>query len=141
MRKWKMSTTLKIVLCIFWLFAIVLPLVRMLMTMASVDVGAVIRTTKFSKALKQSITVSTVATLISVFLAGLLAWAVARTKVRHKTIMTTLVTVPMLIPSISHGMGLVLILGSNGWLSRLLGITGGIYGFKGLYFVISLAKI
>lgn len=132
MKKWKMSTTLKIVLCIFWLFAIVLPLVRMLMTMASVDVGAVIRTTKFSKALKQSITVSTVATLISVFLAGLLAWAVARTKVRHKTIMTTLVTVPMLIPSISHGMGLVLILGSNGWLSRLLGITGGIYGFKGI---------
>lgn len=132
MKKWKMSTALKIVLCIFWLFAIVLPLVRMLATMASVDVGAVIRTAKFSRALKQSITVSTVATLISVFLAGLLAWAVARTKVRHKTIMTTLVTVPMLIPSISHGMGLVLILGSNGWLSRLLGITGGIYGFTGI---------
>ena len=132
MKKWKMSTTLKIFLCIFWLFAIVLPLVRMLTTMASVDVAAVMKTAKFSKALRQSITVSSVATVISVSLAGLLAWAVARTKVRHKTIMTTLVTVPMLIPSISHGMGLVLILGSNGWLSRLLGITGGIYGFTGI---------
>lgn len=132
MKKWKISTALKIFLCIFWLFAIVLPLVRMLMTMASVDVGAVIKTAKFSRALKQSITVSSVATLISVSLAGLLAWAVARTNVRHKTIMTTLVTVPMLIPSISHGMGLVLTLGSNGWLSRLLGINGGIYGFKGI---------
>ena len=132
MKKWKMSTTLKIVLCIFWLFAIVLPLVRMLTTMASVDVASVIKTAKFSRALKQSLIVSSVATLISVSLAGLLAWAVARTKVRHKTIMTTLVTVPMLIPSISHGMGLVLILGSNGWLSRLLGITGGIYGFTGI---------
>lgn len=130
--KWRMSTSLKILLILFWLFAIVLPLFRMLSTMTSVDVGAIIRTGKFAKALKQSITVSFVATAVSVVLAGILAWAVARTNVRHKTIMTTLVTVPMLIPSISHGMGLVIILGANGWLSRLLGISGGIYGFTGI---------
>ena len=53
-RKWTMSTTLKILLCVFWLFAIVLPLIRMLSTMASVDVGAVITAKKFSKALRQS---------------------------------------------------------------------------------------
>lgn len=131
-RKWRMSTSLKILLCLFWLFAIILPLARMLSTMASIDVLAVIRSSKFSKALRQSITVSFVATVISVVLAGILAWAVARTGVRHKTVMTTLVTVPMLIPSISHGMGLVIILGANGWLSRLLGISGGIYGFIGI---------
>lgn len=131
-KRWRMSTSLKILLIIFWLFAIILPLFRMLSTMASVDVGSLIRSSKFGRALKQSITVSLVATAISVILAGILAWAVARTNVRHKTIMTTLVTVPMLIPSISHGMGLVIILGANGWLSRLLGITGGIYGFTGI---------
>ncbi len=131
-KKWTMSGSLKILLCIFWLFAIILPLFRMLSTMASVDVKAVILAKKFSKALRQSLIVSSTATLISVALAGLLSWAVARTNVRHKTILNTLITVPMLIPSISHGMGLIIILGTNGWLSKLLGLTGGIYGFWGI---------
>lgn len=133
MRKtWSMSRSLKILLFIFWLIAIVLPLLRMLSTMASVDIGAVIGTRKFSKALRQSFTVSFTATAISVGLAGILSWAVARTNVKHKTILNTLITVPMLIPSISHGMGLVIILGANGWLSRLIGLTSGIYGFWGI---------
>lgn len=131
-KKWRMSGSLKILLCIFWLFAIILPLVRMLSTMATVDVGAVIGSRKFSRALGQSLTVSFTATLISVSLAGLLSWAVARTRIRHKTILNTLITVPMLIPSISHGMGLIIILGANGWLSRLLGLDAGIYGFTGI---------
>ena len=131
-RRWTMSGTLKILLCIFWLFAIVLPLARMLSTMADVDVGAIIRTKKFSKALVQSLVVSLTATAISVGLAGLLSWCVARTRVRHKTVINTLLSVPMLIPSISHGMGLVIILGANGWLSRLLGLKSGIYGFWGI---------
>ena len=131
-KKWRMSGSLKILLCVFWLFAIILPLVRMLSTMATVDVGAVIGSKKFSRALGQSLTVSFTATVISVALAGLLSWAVARTRIRHKTILNTLITVPMLIPSISHGMGLIIILGANGWLSRLLGLDAGIYGFTGI---------
>ena len=131
-KKWRMSGSLKVLLCVFWLFAIILPLVRMLSTMATVDVGAVIGSRKFSRALGQSLTVSFTATLISVSLAGLLSWAVARTRIRHKTILNTLITVPMLIPSISHGMGLIIILGANGWLSRLLGLDAGIYGFTGI---------
>ena len=131
-KTWTMSRSLKILLCIFWLVAIILPLIRMLSTMATVDIGAVIGARKFSKALRQSLFVSFTATAISVGFAGLLSWAVARTNVKHKTILNTLITVPMLIPSISHGMGLVIILGSNGWLSRLVGLTSGIYGFWGI---------
>ncbi|MBQ6502937.1 MAG: ABC transporter permease subunit [Flexilinea sp.] len=131
-QKWTMSASLKILLCVFWLFAIIFPLLRMLSTMGSVDVLAVISTRKFSKALRQSLSVSFTATVISVALAWGLSWAVARTNVRHKTILNTLLTVPMLIPSISHGMGLIIILGANGWLSRLIGLSGGIYGFWGI---------
>ncbi len=131
-KKKQSSLALKILLCVFWLTAIILPLVRMLSTMASVDIRAVISARKFSRALRQSMIVSCSATVISVSLAGLLSWAVARTNIRHKTIMNTLLTVPMLIPSISHGMGLVIILGANGWLSRLLGLESGIYGFWGI---------
>lgn len=131
-RKWTPSAALKLLLCGFWLVAIILPLIRMLSTMSSVDVFAVISTRKFSRALRQSIIVGCTATAISVSLAGLLAWAVARTNIRHKTLMNTFLTVPMLVPSISHGMGLIIILGANGWLSRLLGLEGGIYGFWGI---------
>ena len=130
--KWTWSSPLKILLCLFWLIAIILPLIRMLSTMASVDVLAVMSTRKFSRALSQSLIVSTVATVISVCLAGLLSWAVARTNIRHKTILNTLITVPMLIPSISHGMGLIIILGANGWLSRVIGLQAGVYGFWGI---------
>lgn len=131
-KKWTMSSSLKILLFIFWLFAIILPLVRMLSTMTTVDVGAVIGARKFSKALRQSLFASLTATAISVGLAGVLSWAVARTNVKHKTILNTLITIPMLIPSISHGMGLIIILGANGWLSKFLGLAGGIYGFWGI---------
>lgn len=127
-----MSSSLKVLLCIFWLIVIILPLMRMLSTMASVDIRAVITARKFSKALRQSLIVSLTATVLSVSLAGVLSWAVARTNVRHKTILNTLITVPMLIPSISHGMGLIIILGVNGWISRLIGLDGGIYGFWGI---------
>ena len=133
-RKWTISRSLQLFLCVFWLVAIILPLVRMLSKMADVDVGAIITTRNFIKALRQSLVASSVATMISTCLAGGLAWAVARTKVRHKTILNTIITVPMLIPSISHGMGLIIILGANGWLSRFLGIEGGIYGFWGIVF-------
>lgn len=126
------STALKLVLCIFWFFAIVLPLIRMLSTMASVDVLAIMTAKKFARAFCQSVMVSTVATLISVSLAGILSWCVARTNVKRKGLISTVLTVPMLLPSISHGMGLIIILGANGWLSRLLGLTGGIYGFLGI---------
>ena len=131
-KKWTPSSGLKVLLFVFWIVVIILPLIRMLSTMASVDVLAVMSTRKFSKALRQSLIASATATAISVSLAGLLSWAVARSNVRHKTIINTLLTVPMLIPSISHGMGLIIILGSNGWLSRLLGLVAGIYGFWGI---------
>ncbi len=131
-KKWVPSTALKILLCIFWLFAIILPLIRMLSNMASVDVFAVISASKFVKALWHSLLVSAVATLISVGLAGLLAWCIQRTNLKHKALFSTLLTVPMLIPSISHGMGLIIILGANGWISNLVGLDNGIYGFWGI---------
>jgi len=38
----------------------------------------------------------------------------------------------MLIPSISQGMGLVLLLGANGILTRIFGLSSTIYGFHGI---------
>lgn len=129
---WKISSLLNLLLTIFWLFAVIFPLLSMFSKMVSIDIFAVISTNKFINALKQSVIVSTVSTLISVAIASIISWLVARTRIKYKTILSTLITMPMLLPSISHGMGLIIILGSNGWLSKMLGIEGGIYGFWGI---------
>lgn len=130
--KWTPSNILKLLLCLFWLVAIILPLIQMLSNMTSVDILAVLTASKFLRALRQSLIVSITATTISVVIAGLLSWCVARTNIKHKTIINTLLTVPMLIPSISHGMGLIIILGANGWGARIIGLSNGIYGFWGI---------
>ena len=80
----------------------------------------------------QSLVATTIATLISVGLALTLAWCVNRTHIRYKAIFSMLFTLPMLIPSISHGMGLVLLLGDNGILTNALGLDIGLYGYPGI---------
>lgn len=131
-KKQSPSAYLKLLLCAFWLVAIILPLLKMLSNMAQVDVWAIVSSQKFIKALLHSLLSSLTATALSVGLSGVLAWCVARTNIKRKNIINTLLSVPMLIPSISHGMGLIIILGSNGYLSNLIGLEGGIYGFWGI---------
>lgn len=129
---WKASGSLKLLLCAFGLIAIVLPLYYLLSSMATVDVFSVVSGRKFIRALQHSLCASLTATGVSVLIAGIISWCVVRTKIRHKALLMTLLSLPMLIPSISHGMGLVIVLGARGWISRALGLSGGIYGFWGI---------
>jgi len=47
-------------------------------------------------------------------------------------VFVVLFTLPMLIPSISHGQGLVLLFGDNGLVTNLMGWNIGLYGYKGI---------
>ncbi len=71
------------------------------------------------------------ATAISVTLALALAWCVNRSSSDERTF-SVLFTLPMLIPSISHGMGLVLLFGDNGLLTNLFGVNLPLYGLLGV---------
>lgn len=126
------SQAVKALVFAFWVLAIVLPLCAMLSSMANADVAKLLSSRSFSRALRQSLAVSAVSTVISVGVAGLLAWCTARTRIRHKSVFTVLLSLPMLIPSISHGMGLIILFGANGVLRKLLGLSGTIYGFWGI---------
>lgn len=75
--------------------------------------------------LKNSVLTTLISTVISVGLSFLLAFCIHRSGIRFKSIWSILFTIPMLIPSISHGMGLVLLFGDNGILTNLLGINIG----------------
>lgn len=126
---WNMTAVL---LACFFLVAVVLPLLRLFVGCLQADFGKIFTNPLVLRGIDNSIRVSLCATGVSVSLAMLLAWCISRTKTPCKGLFQTLLLLPMLIPSISHGMGLVILFGANGKLTNLLGLSGGIYGFWGI---------
>jgi iron(III) transport system permease protein len=126
------SDLVKLLICIFLVVTVICPLVVMFINMAGSDISAVLRLPRFKEALVNSILATTAATVISIVLAWGFALCVVRSKMRFRSIFSVFVTMPMLIPSISHGMGLILLLGANGIITRLLGLSSSIYGFHGI---------
>lgn len=132
MKRGRAAAVCKLCLAAFFLAAVVVPLVRMLCSAGADEWRAVLSSPQFLTALKNSALVSLTATGISVALAFLLAESVYRTDIRAKGVFSVLLTLPMLVPSISHGMGLVVLFGANGVLTNLFGLQGSIYGFWGV---------
>lgn len=126
------STIVKIFLGIFLFVTVICPLRTMLLNMTGADISAVLRLPRFREALLNSIGSAGAATVISITLAWLFAVCIVRTNLRFRAVFSVFVTLPMLIPSISHGMGLVLLLGVNGIITRLFNFSGIIYGFHGI---------
>jgi iron(III) transport system permease protein len=128
----KGSGAVKLLLGSFLGLTIIFPLLSMLVNLAGTDIGAVVSSPRFREALVNSILAAGAGTLISISIAYLFALSVVRTGIRFRELFAVFVTLPMLIPSISHGMGLVILLGSNGLITRFLGLGRSIYGFAGI---------
>jgi iron(III) transport system permease protein len=116
------------------LATVILPLAVMLANIRGKDIAALLfaSPSQFRLALGHSVAVGAAGTIISILIAYAFALCVARTRMPGREFFAVLATLPMLIPSISHGMGLLLLLGTNGLLTRLLGLHGSIYGFQGI---------
>ena len=126
------SDLVKLLIALFLFAAIICPLAAMLMNISAGDISGVIKLPRFKEALFNSITVTVCATLISVVLAWSFALCTVRSRMSHRDLFSIYVTLPMLIPSISHGIGLILLFGVNGIITRLFGLSGSIYGFHGI---------
>ena len=122
----------KLLLSVFFIVVVILPLIKMLTYLFQADVKKIVQGVQFATALKNSLVSTFISTVISVVLAYMLAFCVHRTQIRHKTIITVLLTLPMLIPSVSHGMGLILLFGSNGIITNIFNLKSSIYGFGGV---------
>lgn len=125
-------TSVKVLLFLFLFLSILAPLGTMLINLTSVDIKAILSSATFIQTTKNSIYVTTTACIISVILSLISAWFVARSNIKHKSIVVVLFTIPMLIPSISHGTGLVVLLGNNGILTNFFHLNFNIYGFWGI---------
>ena len=125
-------TATVLLLCCFFLLFVICPLGAMLLNLGKADLGALLRDGSIRTTAGHSLLVSLCATVISIAVAAVAAVCVSRTAVRLKSFFSVLILLPMLIPSISHGMGLTILFGQNGTLTKLLGMQNGIYGFSGI---------
>ena len=108
------------------------PIVRLFAGIRTSHIHDVLTAAQFLPMLGHSVATTLLTTVISVVLAFFLAFCLCRSRIRYKSVWVVLFTVPMLIPSISHGMGLVLLFGDNGILTNLLHFNIGIYGYPGI---------
>lgn len=128
----KIFKTSKVLVMIFLLVSVVSPLLKLLSVVQTSDLIEIINSPQFSDMIFNSVFTTAISTFISVGLAWALAWCISRSNIKHKSLFTMLFTLPMLIPSISHGMGLVLLFGDNGIITNIFGININLYGYNGI---------
>ncbi len=122
----------KILVGLFFATAVLYPLCTLLIRLKDANFNKIFSNPLVGRSVLHSVLVSLTATVISVTLAFIIAWCMSRTRAKLKPLFRVLLTLPMLVPSISHGMGLVILFGSNGKITRFLGLSQGIYGFWGI---------
>ena len=129
----KNNNSLKILISLFLIISIFYPLLQMLVKVNWSDFSSLINSEAFKESFSNSIYVTLIATIISVGIAYILAFSLNRTNIKHRSVLKVLITLPMLIPSISHGLGLINLFGANGIISKvfnfnIIGSSGIILG-------------
>ncbi len=123
---------LKFLLIAYLLVSIVLPIIYLFSSIRGQHISDVFSSAQFFPMLQNSVITTVIATIISVSLSFALAWMLNRSNIKFKSFFVVLFTIPMLIPSISHGMGLVFLFGDNGIITNFTGLNIGLYGYKGI---------
>lgn len=123
---------LKYLLMAYLILTVLFPITRLFTHIRPHHIKEIFTAVQFWPMLANSLITTLLTTMISVVLAFLLSFAICRTNISHKSLWVMLFTVPMLIPSISHGMGLVLLFGDNGLITNLLNININLYGYPGI---------
>lgn len=131
-RRFRKADAGKLLLSLFFILLVFVPLIRMLCNITPESISRVFHSPLVRPAVVNSLISTIIATVISIVLAYIAAFCVERTKIKAKGLFSVIFTVPMLIPSISHGMGLIILFGNNGILTRLFHLDGSIYGMEGI---------
>ncbi len=123
---------IKLLFAFVFISMVFIPLIRMFSYMDAASIQQVVTGPNFAKTVGNSLLSAVLGTVITVAIAFLLAVCIKRTNIRLKGLFEVIFVLPMLLPSISHGMGLVILFGNNGILTRFLGLSGNIYGLTGI---------
>ena len=121
---------IKFIIFIFLIISVFYPLTEMLARVEWNNFTKLVSSVAFKEALSNSLFVTTIATILSITISYTLAYTLNRTNIEHRAILKVFLTLPMLIPSISHGLGLINLFGSNGIISKFFGFN--IIGMPGI---------
>lgn len=132
MRKKKQALFINSCIALFFILCVILPILSMLSRITPAGIHQVISSPQFGPAVWNSVATAFTAALLSILLALAAAWCVERTAIKGKAIYSMIFLLPMLIPSISHALGLIALFGNNGILTNLLQGKWNIYGFGGI---------
>lgn len=124
------KNNLSILILAFLILFVFYPLIQMLIRVEWQEFNTLITSPAFKEAAINSLLVTSISTILSVGIAYTLAFTLNRTNIKHKSILKVLLTLPMLIPSISHGLGLINLFGANGIISKIFGFN--IIGSSGI---------
>lgn len=108
-----------------------LPLILLLFNIRGEDLRYVFSNDSFYKAIKNSLYYTLISALISMILALFTAYFLSRSNIK-KGPFILLLTIPMLIPTLSVGLGIRMLFGTNGLLDTLFGIEKDVIGNTGL---------
>ncbi len=129
----KKNNKITIFILLFLFISVFFPLVEMLSKVEWSNFSSLITSNSFKEVLSNSFLVTSISTIISVSIAYVLAYSLNRTNIAHREVLKVILTIPMLIPSISHGLGLINLFGNNGIISsifnfNIIGSVGIIVG-------------
>lgn len=116
----KKNNKLKIFILLFLAITVFYPLLTMLCQVNWATFPNLIQSNAFKESLNNSLISTGIATILSVLIAYFIAYTLNRTDIKHREVLKVLITVPMLIPSISHGLGLINLFGNKGIISRFI---------------------
>ncbi|MEG0576534.1 MAG: ABC transporter permease subunit [Bacilli bacterium] len=132
MKKFKLINYLNFTIAFFFLFFIVIPLGQIFIKIGDVNLVEFLSTKIIRTALENSICLTLISTVISMCIGFILAFLVNRIDIKNKIIFNIIFSIPMLVPSISHGMGLIFLFGTNGIFTLLFSSNQIIYGTLGI---------
>lgn len=122
----------KLLLAMVFVALVFVPLIRMFSNIGGDSIRKVFQSPNFLTSVTNSLVSAGISTVITILLAYGLATCIERTNLKFKSVFGIIFVLPMLIPSISNGMGLIILFGNNGLLTQLLGLESGIYGLPGI---------
>ena len=120
---------LQIGLVLILFIFLLLPLFFMLFKVTGDDFSYVTKDEIFYKAIGNSLLYSLIGTLISTILATICAYFLSRIHFKGKKWLVILLVLPMLIPTISIGLGVRTLFGVNGFLDKMFGLKFDGLGF------------
>ena len=126
------SDIIKLTLALFFTAFVFFPLARMFLYMDWESLQSVLSSANLKTAIGNSLVSAILSTFITMVIAYVIAYYMERSRLIGRNLFGILFVLPMLIPSISHGMGIVLLFGNNGLLTRLFGADFHIYGLPGI---------